>query len=194
MLKIGNSKLSKVIAIFDLPAIKTCVNCELCKNTCYAMKAQRMYKHTKAFRDNNYNESLKESFVDKINMELMQLRKKGIKYIRIHSSGDFYSNEYLNKWIKIAELNRDLIFYSYTKAYKTKQLFLPDNLIIHQSYFEIDNKPYINYDNIENIIILKDKIDGYICPDTLGHEGIHCGITCLWCMTKQTKQILFVKH
>lgn len=42
----GNAKLADNILIFDLPAIPTCMNCAECAATCYAMKAQRIYKNT----------------------------------------------------------------------------------------------------------------------------------------------------
>lgn len=35
--------------------------------------------------------------------------------VRIHDSGDFYSEEYLAAWIRIAEQTDDVLFYAYTK-------------------------------------------------------------------------------
>ena len=37
-------------------------------------------------------------------------------HVRIHDSGDFYSIDYLNKWVQIANDNKDVIFYAYTKS------------------------------------------------------------------------------
>ena len=59
-------------------------------------------------------------------------------HVRIHDSGDFYSVDYLNKWVQIAKDNKDVIFYAYTKSIPffklTKEMntnfLLPKNLII----------------------------------------------------------------
>jgi len=40
---------------------------------------------------------------------------RGSPAIRIHDSGDFFEDWYLDRWISIAEKNPDLLFYAYTK-------------------------------------------------------------------------------
>jgi hypothetical protein len=40
---------------------------------------------------------------------------KFIKYVRLHVSGDFFSELYFLAWLEIARLRPDLIFYGYTK-------------------------------------------------------------------------------
>jgi hypothetical protein len=35
--------------------------------------------------------------------------------VRIHDSGDFYSDEYLGAWLEIARTVSDVVFYAYTK-------------------------------------------------------------------------------
>jgi hypothetical protein len=37
------------------------------------------------------------------------------KHIRIHDAGDFFSEDYLNLWLKIARLTPEVTFYCYTK-------------------------------------------------------------------------------
>jgi len=37
-------------------------------------------------------------------------------HVRIHDSGDFYSIKYLLKWVNIANSNKEVIFYAYTKS------------------------------------------------------------------------------
>jgi hypothetical protein len=44
------------------------------------------------------------------------LPRKGIKLVRIHSSGDFFSQAYFDAWLFVAQANPHLIFYAYTKA------------------------------------------------------------------------------
>ena len=53
-----------------------------------------------------------------------------MEYVRIHSSGDFYSMKYLKTWVKIARNNPSIIFYGYTKSVSLLQsLQLPPNFV-----------------------------------------------------------------
>jgi hypothetical protein len=58
---------------------------------------------------------------------------RSIDTVRIHDSGDFYSQEYLNKWADVARALPHLTFYAYTKSLHLKLDGLPDNLRIVQS-------------------------------------------------------------
>ena len=66
------------------------------------------------------------------------IQKKKVDILRLHDSGDFYSINYLNKWIEIANANKDVIFYAYTKSIpffkrnkeNNNNWLLPNNLII----------------------------------------------------------------
>lgn len=64
--------------------------------------------------------------------------------VRIHDSGDFYSDEYLLAWIDIAERVTDVLFYAYTKEIKrvrriTDERSLPANLKITYSLGGVDD-------------------------------------------------------
>ena len=202
MLRQGNSKLSKNIAVFDLPPIETCPNCEMCKASCYALKSQRQYKETRAHRQNNWAMTYDRNFTSYIQIELIKLknpkRKYPIKYVRIHSSGDFYSHEYFIKWTDIAYSNPDIIFYAYTKASENCYGDIPANLIIHHSLIEspVTHEKLLNYGTPNYCAQLQHCYDGFICPDTLGHSGIQCGETCTHCMSARSNEypVYFIKH
>jgi len=71
-----------------------------------------------------------------------EIRKKKATHIRIHDSGDFYSPQYLNKWVDIATQNNDVIFYAYTKSIKffIDGLKLPKNMkVIFSEGSKTDN-------------------------------------------------------
>jgi len=46
--------------------------------------------------------------------EVNHPRMRG-KYVRIHDSGDFFSEDYLRLWLRISLLTPDVTFYCYTK-------------------------------------------------------------------------------
>lgn len=125
----GNKKLKNTdtvrFIIWNIPAIKTCPYAtELCKKSCYARKAERVYPQVLPARENNYQESLKSAFVDNMIYTIETLlSKKAFQnkkiIFRIHESGDFYSQEYADKWIAIIkhfEKVGNLVFHAYTKS------------------------------------------------------------------------------
>jgi len=64
------------------------------------------------------------------------------KYIRVHESGDFYSQEYLNKWIQIMKNCPDKSFLIYTQMYDLDYSNLPDNCILYWTeWYDSKNVP-----------------------------------------------------
>lgn len=120
MLLTQNTKMKKASLKtwnFDVPAIKTCPFADKCKSYCYATKG--FYKMPIVSRKHNLNfdATKRPYFINLMNCEIGELKKKNkIDALRIHSSGDFYSQSYLDTWIKIIESNPDIIFYAYTKS------------------------------------------------------------------------------
>jgi len=60
--------------------------------------------------------------------------------IRIHVGGDFFNAKYFNAWLKVASMNKNIIFYAYTKSIKFwidslngDGLRIPTNLILNAS-------------------------------------------------------------
>ena len=123
----GNSKLPKTMGIFNLPAIQTCSNCLECKEFCYALKAERMYPNVLPSRMNNWGDSLNQLFVNKMVSKIIRLK---VKTIRLHESGDFFSQAYFFKWAEIAKQLPDIQFYTYTKAVNINFSMRPANLRI----------------------------------------------------------------
>ncbi len=63
-------------------------------------------------------------------------RRKSLKYIRVHITGDFYSKEYIDKWAKIAEMFPFIIFRTNTRRVgflKYMKKVLPANFIVRES-------------------------------------------------------------
>lgn len=119
-LKKSSIKNNAKIYEFNLPAYKTvqgktvCPFAKDCVKFCYAKKGSYTWKNTVKKYDDNYHLSKKGEFIDVVQDEIK--RKRKITHIRVHSSGDYYSPEYLNKWVAIAKNNPEQIYYSYTKS------------------------------------------------------------------------------
>lgn len=202
----GNKKLAPTknvrYMIFNLPAQKTCpFATDMCRKSCYAKKAERCYPSVLPSRENNYNASLKDSFADNMIESIGKMLKtpsytKARHIIfRIHESGDFYSQDYTNKWKKIInhfKHVKKLRFVAYTKSI---DFFRADNY-----WKNMENVTLLFSiwdDTKENIVneIIKNNLKYYTACDTTTWEKLedrkkcrceNCS-TCFKCFTNNIK-------
>jgi len=121
-LKETSKQMGIKIFNFSIPAYKSrngdtiCKYAKDCVKYCYAQKGNyKRFPKIGELMEQRYALSLTNNFVALMNMEI---KKKKAQAIRIHDSGDFYSKEYLNKWLTIAKQNPKVKFYSYTNSIK----------------------------------------------------------------------------
>jgi hypothetical protein len=142
-----NEKLAKTsggsytIVGFGLPADfnfllngvehNTCPGALACRAVCYAKQGGYLFPLAKASRQHNLAFTQSENFVSGIIEDLKRMRK--VNTIRIHDSGDFYSQGYLNKWADIARALPHLTFYAYTKSLTLDLSGAPENFKVTQS-------------------------------------------------------------
>lgn len=109
---------------WSLPSKITCPYAtELCKKRCFAKKNEN-FDGVRKSREMNFEESNKDTFAADMIVTLEDFISKS-KYkskkifVRIHTSGDFYSCDYLKRWIQIADYfngNNKILFQAYTKS------------------------------------------------------------------------------
>lgn len=200
----GNTKLAGNILVFDLPAIHTCMNCADCASTCYAMKAQRLYKNTLNKRMVNWfmavhaPSQLMNNIVRQI-AKLPQRTDNKRWYVRIHSSGDFFSQQYIAMWDSIVrdvnDIRPDIQFYFYTKV---SHILDFSGLIAHHNVNMVESvlpDGRINFAPFEEVFKIARETGEYVCPygnPYLNEELRICGETCTHCM--HHKYVLFIKH
>jgi len=146
----GNAKLAKEngrgykILGFGIPAYyvfvdkngqscNTCPGACACAGVCYARQGRYLMPNVMDARVRNLTESLGDNFVLDATADLGYYKRRGYNVVRLHDSGDFYSQEYLDKWAAIAHNHPDLIFYAYTKNLLLTFDAIPANLRIVQS-------------------------------------------------------------
>lgn len=144
----GNTKLVKTsgeaynIIGYGIPAdydvilmgqrINTCPGASACRAVCYAKQGRYLMPNVRDARAANVKASILPSFINNAVSDLGKRRKYNT--VRIHDSGDFYSQEYYDKWCEIARRLPDRIFYAYTKSmHLDLWTNKPDNLRIIQS-------------------------------------------------------------
>jgi len=138
-----NSKMRKTSASagvrifnFSIPAYKTksgkitCPFAADCVKFCYAQKGNyTRFPVVKESQEKKYLLTKEDNFVDLITAAI---KRKKATHIRIHDSGDFYSINYLLKWVNIANDNPGVTFYAYTKSIQFFKgcINIPANMII----------------------------------------------------------------
>jgi hypothetical protein len=135
-----NEKLKRSgIYSWGIPAYKsasgmvTCPGAKSCIVGCYAKNGRYAMPNVKLAQEKRLALSLTDSFVETIDAEL---KARKVNKLRVHDSGDFYSLEYLNKWIEIARLNPKTLFYAYTKMIPLLKMVsdFPGNFVIIKSF------------------------------------------------------------
>jgi len=185
----GNSKLGKVSNISMTP-IKACNNCAACKKSCYALKAYRMYKATKAAWDHNFSLASKNRGEYFASID-GYLRYKSPKLFRWHVAGDILDQDYLDSMITLAVKHPDTKFLCFTKMHHLNFGTVPANLSIILSMFPTMKEP--NRQGL-SIAWMQDGTEKRI-PDTFISCPGNCE-TCGLCFELQTTHldVVFNKH
>lgn len=146
-----------------------------------------------------FEESKKSTFINKIIAEINS-EKKILLAVRVHESGEFYSQEYINKWVTIAKQLPNIRFYAFTKRLKdfnfTKLKALPNFVLIDS----LKHKG-LNYGTATDLLklslkgVYKSVNPPIVCPATLD-KTTNCDAKCKYCWSKQAQKtgVLFIKH
>lgn len=182
----GNAKLS--FPYFNLPA--THEVCNRSCNGCYAASEERRWPSVAKARQLRYEAALQPTFASRIKAELSSMKSLPSMF-RIHASGEFFSQPYVNAWYNIALAFPTITFYAYTKRLKdfdfSQLQSLPNVCIIDSFRFG-----GLNYGKLE-----RKPAGAFLCPDHKGNTNVQCGVTCQWCMTKSgapSNGVYFLQH
>ena len=136
-ISLGNSKIGKMFN-FSLPPGKTCsaAACATCyKQGCYACKSYRQYKNVRIAWDENYDICKNEpARAERAIMEYLAKHGHKANYFRVHVSGDFFSRDYFDMWIRIAKAFPAIKFLAFTKQFgNIDPAALPANFAVRLS-------------------------------------------------------------
>lgn len=184
----GNSKLDKSILIFDLlSGVQFGGVCKQNCFRCYAIQAQKQYINTVLFRAINTHLA-KNNIPLLSNLIIAQLNKSKNTVVRIHSSGDFFSQDYINMWNFIISAYPTIKFYAYTKRmsdFDFSNITAKENFNLINSLVSLDDKTVFNYGDSIHIKTLSEN--GYfVCPATKENWSGKCGSECKYCITGKT--------
>lgn len=104
----NRTKLGKIAHFSTLP-YETCF--QEC-SYCYSVKSVKMYPSVKKCYTDNTNRLN--------NGERLPEIPKNRNVVRMYVSGDFQSVWVISEWVRLARANKNVIFYGYTKQWKSK--------------------------------------------------------------------------
>lgn len=104
------------IKLRDGRKFNVCPNAGICATLCYARTGNFMMPEAKAAHERNLRMVLDHlpAWEKRLTNELRHVRYRG-KHVRIHDAGDFFSDQYLEAWLRIIRLSPWATFYAYTK-------------------------------------------------------------------------------
>lgn len=117
-----------VVKLRDGRKINVCPNAGICAKLCYARNGTYLFPEVRQAHERNLRLVLDHlpAWERRLSLELQHRRYRG-KHVRIHDSGDFFSDAYLEAWLRIIALSPWATFYAYTKEVsRFKRLVLPN--------------------------------------------------------------------
>jgi len=117
------------VRLSDGRAFNCCPNAGICATLCYARNGTYTFPNVRANHERNLRYVLDylPLWEQRLIRELQHKRYRG-KHVRIHDSGDFFSDAYLEAWLRIMRVSPWVTFYAYTKEIsRFKRLVEPDS-------------------------------------------------------------------
>jgi hypothetical protein len=193
MVYISNGNIRMSFPTFSILADVTCPgSTPLCRKFCYAKKAERQYPNVRLSRTKNLACIKTAGFVADT---IAELSKRKFECMRIHESGDFTSQAYLNKWFKICRALPQKKFLVYTQNYKLNFSKSPPNLVLYYTVWP-DSQSVPNGLKAYVVDNGKGKIPQYIVPKAhvcqKGHTIDKCD-ECVWCYEGKG-DVIFMLH
>ncbi|WP_158688172.1 MULTISPECIES: hypothetical protein [Actinomycetes] len=112
----------------DGTTYNTCPSAGICSKVCYARSGAYLWPQVRGKHQANLRFVLDDpdGFEDAMIAELGARRFHG-KWIRVHDAGDFFSDDYTLRWMRIMRARPDSHFYAYTKELdRFRRLVAPD--------------------------------------------------------------------
>lgn len=110
------------VFVWNLPPFVTCPGCsEWCFSHCYNADERSEVYPIQRWRENWWTFlNAPQQLEARINTQLSEA--PGRVAVRIHSSGDFFSTEYIHFWLRIISNHPEVKFWAYTRSWAVEEL------------------------------------------------------------------------
>lgn len=121
LLSLGNQKLGESIHVWSIPATdEVCVGAtEKCRSACYAKQSRFLLSQVKERLEWNLAQARLDSFVPRM---VKEVKRRGCLVIRVHTSGDFLSKEYAEKWLQVMRQCPKPRYYWYSRSWRRPEI------------------------------------------------------------------------
>lgn len=195
---IGNAKLENDVAIFDLPAGWSCPFAKDCaekvdpktgllihnpnaKFRCFAATSELISSAARRKRWHNFEllktaktaQKMAELIIDSLNADK---KTAAAPKVRVHSSGDFFSETYFKAWMIVAKALPEKTFYAYTKSFRfwVENIdIVPENFHITASRGSKDDSLIEKHD-LKNVEIVFSEEEAIAKGIEIDHDDSHC--------------------
>jgi len=188
----GNAKLylHKSLVSFSLLAGHTCPFAKDClsfvdlkskkptlkdgkhtKFRCFSASQEVLYPTLMRSRKHNMDLIKSCKTQDEIVELLISNLPKKAEIVRLHVSGDFFSQMYFDAWLEVAVSKPDILFYAYTKAlpfWVNRLNQIPENFVLTASYGGKQDKLIQEYNLKAAVVVFSPEEAAY-----LGYEIDH---------------------
>ena len=152
LISVGNRKLSKETAIFNLTSATNCPMKDRCtfgiNKKCYALKAERMYPACLPYRERQAEFWLNNNLEKKIEyFQNFFKHHPSLKYLRVNESGDMTTVAdliQLDELAKALKVSHNIEAYTYTNNIELLLAYEPKYINVNLS---VDEGNQITYDN-----------------------------------------------
>jgi hypothetical protein len=200
---------------FSLPAgpLFSCPGATDACTDCYAMKYRHLFSNVQAAFAKNWlliKKFEKKKDTNGAVKALLEMISDDAKVFRIHESGDFYSQWYINVWAEVVKQRKDITFWAYTRSFDFdfSKLTKQKNFALWASTDQYNQKAakhfvrrfkksgvkhaYGPYEHEKEI-----PENSFICPVTSGKLDVEGACEkCLLCVVKKrvNKNVVFLGH
>jgi len=157
-----------VLPSFSLPPIKTCPGrTPFCKQFCYGLRGRLAWSELREIQEANLEASKQDDFIKRMVCEIAGVSSEAF---RLHVVGDFYSVDYVEKWVEIASSFPDMIFFGSTRSWRVPSLksavemfaALPNVIMRASIDFTHQDRPEPGW------IVMSVEDEGLSCPHDYG--------------------------
>jgi hypothetical protein len=115
-----NNKLGPGIHTWSITAGSSCPGKTVaCAGCCYAMRGFFNMPAVERRMQANYDFSRSKEFVPWMTKAIWA---HSVRVLRVHVAGDFYDAAYVQKWIDIAKQTPRVVYYGYTRSWRTLKI------------------------------------------------------------------------
>jgi hypothetical protein len=191
----GNSKMGLQVALFNLPPVKTCTPTHWClhgrggRPACYALRNNYVLPNVVRSAEERLAFSQTEGFVEAM---IAAIQVAHVRFFRFHSSGDFYSADYVRRVMAIAAACPETLFRTTTRRRRfgaaLRKLNELPNFIVRESLDEEKPTPMMGlpFAALVHLPVVQETTNVIHCPN----DCVACGHQC-W---KDPSSMAFAEH